>query len=108
MAHSDDHDLHVVPDALFQKILGILLVLTVLTVIASSKVGIFDFGSWAVLVAMLIATAKASFVVLWFMHVKYEDAVTKFYVIMPLVFIAILIAGLFIDNPLRGLVAPSF
>ena len=108
MAHSDNHDLHIVPDIVFQKILGILMVLTAVTVIASSKVGIFDFGDWAVLVAMLIASAKASFVVLWFMHVKYEDSVTWFYIVLPLFFIGTLIAGIFIDNPLRVLVAPSF
>ncbi|MCB0337937.1 MAG: cytochrome C oxidase subunit IV family protein, partial [Bdellovibrionales bacterium] len=89
MAHSNDHDHHIVPNTIFLKVLGTLLVLTALTVIVSSKVGVFNFGAWSILVAMLIASIKATCVVLWFMHVKYEDAITKFYVIIPLFFIGI-------------------
>lgn len=94
----DPHDLgHIVPPSLFQKVLGALLVLTVLTVVASR----FNFGSWNVVVALVIASVKAVLVMLFFMHLKYEDSVIKSYVVFPIVLLCIMLLGIFIDNPFR-------
>ena len=46
-----------------------LLILTVLTVAVSH----IDFGIFNAFISMFIATGKASLVVLFFMHMKYEN-----------------------------------
>jgi cytochrome c oxidase subunit 4 len=54
-------------------ILIALLVGTALTVWAS----FIDLGFWNPIIAMAIATTKATLVVLFFMHVKYSTKLTK-------------------------------
>lgn len=51
------------------QVIGILLVLTVVTV-AASRV---DFGAMNTVIAMAIASVKAGFVLAIFMHLKYDD-----------------------------------
>lgn len=46
-----------------------LFLLTILTIVASRV----DFGSLNLLIAMGIATVKATLVLLYFMHLKYDD-----------------------------------
>ena len=60
---------HIVPLDIYIKVLCILLVLTVVTVAVSQV----DFGMFNALIAMGIATAKASLVLLFFMHLKYDN-----------------------------------
>lgn len=94
----DPHDLgHIVTPAVFQKILAALLFFTVLTVVVTR----FDFGAWNVAIAMIIASIKAILVMLFFMHLKYEDNVIKSYVVFPVVLLCVMLLGIFIDNPFR-------
>lgn len=60
---------HVVPFSTYMKVLSTLLVLTVLTVLVAQM----DFGVFNVLIAMGIATVKAVLVLLFFMHLKYDN-----------------------------------
>ena len=60
---------HIVPFNIYIKVLFTLLVLTTLTVIAAQM----DFGIFNVLIAMGIATIKAILVLLFFMHLKYDN-----------------------------------
>ena len=60
---------HILPLSLYIKVLLALLVLTVLTVAVAQM----DFGVLNVLIAMGIATIKACLVLLFFMHLKYDD-----------------------------------
>ena len=60
---------HIVPFNIYIKVLSALLVLTVLTVLVSQM----DFGFFNVLIAMGIATIKAALVLLFFMHLKYDN-----------------------------------
>ena len=46
-----------------------LLILTVITVLVS----LVDFGWLNLIIAMGIATAKAALVLMYFMHLKYDD-----------------------------------
>ncbi|MGI9549018.1 MAG: cytochrome C oxidase subunit IV family protein [Bdellovibrionales bacterium] len=55
----------------YLRILMILLGLTALTV----GVSLIDFGIFNALIAMLIATIKGALVLLYFMHLKYDDKV---------------------------------
>ena len=60
---------HVLPFSIYAKVLSALLVLTVLTVAVAQM----DFGFFNVLIAMGIATVKAVLVLLFFMHLKYDN-----------------------------------
>lgn len=102
MAHSHDHSHgetlgHVVPVKTFRNILFALLVLTVITV-AAAKV---DMGKWNIVGAMVIASIKASLVILVFMHGKYENKIIWTYILIPFILLAIMIGGVFTDDPFR-------
>lgn len=90
--HDDHHDDHGVAHTASIRILlttgGTLLLLTLVTVLATKV----DFGANINLaVAMLIAVIKATLVVLFFMHLKYDK------IFHTVVFIsAILAAALFV------------
>ncbi len=83
---------HVLPMKVLLGTWGALMVLTVLTV-AVAKLPIFDFGaSPNLLIAMVIATVKATLVCLYFMHLRYDK------LFHTVVFIsAILLATLFVS-----------
>jgi cytochrome c oxidase subunit 4 len=63
---------HVVPIPVYLMVFGILMVGTVLTVAAAVVDFDFVFPGANTLIALLIALIKTSFVVLFFMHVKYS------------------------------------
>jgi len=66
-----------------------LLAGTLLTVVAAK----IDLGHFNVVVALTIATIKATLVVLFFMHVKYaREKLTKMVIIAALFWLAILLA----------------
>lgn len=67
------NDHHIVPFATYVKVLMTLLFLTIVTV-AISRV---DFGFLNTVIAMLIATIKAGFVLAIFMHLKYDNMVNR-------------------------------
>ena len=69
-----EHTEHIVPSSLYWLIWAVLIVATVLTAWISTV----DLGIFNTVVALLIATCKASIVVLFFMHVKYtSEKMTK-------------------------------
>ena len=69
-----DHSEHVVPSSLYWLIWAVLIVCTVLT----AWVATIDLGKFNTVVALSIATFKASVVALIFMHVKYtHEKMTK-------------------------------
>jgi len=85
----------------YRLVLGALLVLTFITVLFSEKAGVFHFGNGALVVAMLVASAKAILVALFFMHLKYENPLTWLYAAFPIILIGFFLGGIFIDNPFR-------
>ena len=101
MSHSSHHshdDVHIVPESLFLKVLIALLVLTVVTVLAAQV----DLGKWNIVGALLIASVKASLVIYFFMHGKYENRIIWTYIIIPFILLAIMIGGVFTDDPFRS------
>lgn len=97
--HGDSHELgHIVPFKIYLGVFIALLVLTVITVWVSR----FQFGAWNIVVAMVVASIKAMLVALFFMHLKYEKPTTWLYAFFPIFLLALLLGGVFIDNPLRG------
>jgi cytochrome c oxidase subunit 4 len=63
---------HVAPKSLYYLIFGVLIVGTLLTVAAAS----FDLGAFNNVVMLTIACAKATLVILYFMHVRWSSHLT--------------------------------
>ena len=91
--------LHVESTRNYILVFAALMVLTVLTVF----VAYYDFGAWNDVVAMAIAVAKASLVVLIFMHVRHSPPLTKLVVVGSLLWFAFLVALTLGDYWTRGL-----
>lgn len=94
---------HIVPFKVYLNVFIALIVLTVITVLTSQYV---DIGSWNIVLAMVIASVKATIVALYFMHLKFEDPITWLYAFFPIFLLVLLFAGIFIDNPVRVEVEP--
>jgi len=90
---------HIVPVSIYVMIFLALLVGTALTVMAA----FVDFP-WQLntIVAMTIATAKATLVVLYFMHVRYSARLVWVIVAAALFWVAILFAFTLGDFYTRG------
>ena len=86
MASSNHSTHHVIPARVFGIILGILLVLTVLTVVFHNM----HLGSLAAPVAFIIATSKAVLVMAYFMHMKYDSTINKIIFGTAFFFVALL------------------
>lgn len=101
--HTDGHSEqgHIVPVSTFFKVLIALLFLTVVTVLAAKV----DLGKWNIVGALAIASVKASLVILIFMHGKYENKILWTYILIPFVLLAIMIGGIFTDDPFRARVS---
>ena len=63
---------HVVSPAVYAKVLGVLLALTVLTVLVARPVSGFDAGLLNAAIAFAIASVKAGLVLAIFMGLKYD------------------------------------
>lgn len=81
--HEDHH--HVSPVWEFTAVFVTLLFLTILTYLVSFA----GLGPWSLPVAMLIAFMKGSLVVLFFMHLYYEDRFYAFVFSVTILFVAI-------------------
>ena len=76
----------IVPTKTYYKVAVSLLVLFTLTV----AIAYVDLGPWNIIVALIIATVKALFVVLYFMHVRYSSRVTWVFAIAGFFWLIIL------------------
>ena len=78
-------------------VLMALFALTALTVGAST----LNLGALNVWLALVIAAAKASLVLLFFMHLKYEAMVLQLSFLATFGFLAIIIGFIFLDVAFR-------
>ena len=90
---------HVSPVSLYVTIFVALMVLTGVTVAAA----FVNLGSFNFPVAMIIAGFKASLVIWFFMHVKYQSRLTKLTVATGLFFLTILLGMMLIDYASKNL-----
>lgn len=79
--------------AVYVRTLIALLFLTILTVAASYV----DFGSGNVVIALFIASIKASLVALFFMHLRYEKPVNAVIACSGFLFLGIFLMFAFMD-----------
>ena len=108
-AHPHDHPhhdgmphLHITPLGVYLAIFATLMVLTGVTV----AVAYVNLGQFNKVVALGIASFKATLVVLYFMHVKYASRLTKLIVVTGLFFLGILLSETMIDYASRMWVNP--
>lgn len=112
--HGHDHGavhVHVHSPKFYATILGILLFLTVITVAASylDIDGILALGgevqgvgAWNLTVAVLIATAKATFVIMFFMHLKDDSRFNALVFVGSVLFVGVFFAYTMNDTAVRG------
>jgi len=76
--------------------LAVFLALVVLTVITVQVAG-HDFGELNLIVALAVAVTKATLVVLYFMHARYSERLTRVVIASSVAFLAILLFLLLTD-----------
>jgi cytochrome c oxidase subunit 4 len=94
VAHAEGEHPHVMPMKVLIGVWTALLVLTVVTV-AVTKVNLGNFNLW---IAMAIATVKASLVVLYFMHMRYDRPFNAMVFISALLIVTLFISIALIDT----------
>ncbi len=82
-----EHAEHIVPPSTYIAIILTLLCLTALTVAAAYV----NLGKFNIVVALAIATLKATFVVLFFMHAKFSPKRTKLVILAGIFWLIILL-----------------
>jgi len=98
--HNDEHEggHAVVPVRTYILIWITLLCCTFLTY----GVALIDLGSWNIVIALMIAFFKMSLVVLFFMHVKQDNSLTRLFVAGGFVWLVILLVMTMNDYLSRG------
>jgi cytochrome c oxidase subunit IV len=84
---------HIIPYRTFLWVLALLIVLT-LTSVAITQIYL---GALTVLLALLIAAVKSSFVLRIFMHLKFENKMFSFAVVGVILIISAVIFITFLD-----------
>src|SRR5512136_3495541 len=85
---------HVVPFRVLATVWGTLLVLTVLTVAVAGV----DLGRLNLEIALAIATVKASLVLLFFMHMRYDRPMNAIVFIAALLFVMLFVSLALLDT----------
>jgi cytochrome c oxidase subunit IV len=93
----DNHTSHIVPYKTYVVILLTLLTFTALSILITS----FDLGPLAVSAALLLASLKTTLVLLYFMHLKFEQRLFGIMVGVVLVVFIIVIVITFLDYSYR-------
>jgi cytochrome c oxidase subunit 4 len=85
---------HIVPLRVLLGVFAALLAMTFVTVAATW----FDSGGWALVIALGIATIKASLVALYFMHLRYDNPFYAVVFVTALLFLALLLSLTLLDS----------
>ncbi|MGA1862513.1 cytochrome C oxidase subunit IV family protein [Deferribacter thermophilus] len=88
---------HTVSYKVFTLVWIFLLILTAITVLVAQ----IDLGFFNVIAALTVATTKALLVILFFMHLKYENKLFKISVFIAFLILAIFIGFTFFDVAYR-------
>jgi cytochrome c oxidase subunit 4 len=84
---------HIIPYRTFLYVLALLVTLT-LTSVAITQIYL---GTFTVVLALLIATIKSSFVLRIFMHLKFENRMFSIIVLAVVLLISVVIIITFLD-----------
>jgi cytochrome c oxidase subunit 4 len=88
-----ENNKHIVAPKTFVFIWIALLILTGVTIKAAEM----RMGEWSMLANLLIASTKASLVLWFFMHLKYEKKIFKILFFVPVATITVIIGLTFFD-----------
>lgn len=102
------HEPHIVSLGLYFMVFGILIVGTILTVVVANYDFDFIFPGANTLLALLIAFVKTSFVVLFFMHVKYSGKLVWLCAFGSILWLLFLFAFTMSDYLTRGITPGTF
>jgi cytochrome c oxidase subunit 4 len=83
-----EHSEHIVSPVIYLVIFLLLILGTGLTVWAAFR----NFGPFNIVIALGIATIKATLVVLFFMHARYAERRTRLVIVCALFWLAIMLA----------------
>lgn len=105
-AHADDGQVHahIASVQFYWGIFGALIFLTLATV----KVSYYDFGSANIIIALLIATMKASLVAAFFMHLRYDNLFNTIAFLAAFLFLSIFILLTYDDLGVRAKETPTY
>jgi cytochrome c oxidase subunit IV len=87
----------------YTAVLGTLLILTFITVGASY----LNFGNWNVVIAIGIATVKASLVALFFMHLIHDKPTSSVIFLISVFFLGLFLISVYTDYAERDPLLPS-
>ena len=88
-----EHKHHIISLSTYIIVFSLLLLMTVVTVFSAQ----YDFGSFNIILALLIASFKSSLVLLFFMHLYYDNKVNLALILGSVVFLALFIGLTMID-----------
>ncbi len=88
---------------IYRKVLGTLLALTVITVLAAGV----NFGAMNAVIALAIATVKATLVALFFMHLLHDRPMHAVIFVSGVSILAIFLMLTYIDEGARGIERPQ-
>src|SRR5579883_979724 len=103
-AHEGDVHVHIATSRFYWGIFGALVMLTIATV----RVSYYDFGSLNILIALLIATMKASLVAAFFMHLRHDKLFNTLAFLAAFLFLAIFILLTYDDLGKRAQIDPDY
>lgn len=89
---------HIVSTKMYVGVFITLLILTGLT----TAVAFIDMGRFNLVVALVIAVCKMLLVVLFFMHAKYSQTLTKLVIIAAFLWLGIMVTLTLSDEATRG------
>ena len=93
MSNNQEKHHHIIPIQTYLKVFGALMFLTVLTV----AVTYIDLGSFNVVLAMLIAIIKSTLVLLFFMHLYYDNKTNLMFFLASILSMIIFITFTYFD-----------
>jgi cytochrome c oxidase subunit 4 len=101
MAHAeaDHHAHHIVPLKLLWGVFTGLVILTIVTVLTAKFV---DLGSFNLTLAIMIAIAKASLVVTFFMALKWDNRINALVLALGCIFVLVFLSFTLFDTAFRG------
>ena len=97
MSNNENH-IHITPLKTYLVIYFTLLLMTLITLISVQ----FDFGSFNIVIAMIIASFKATLVLLFFMHLLYDNKINLAFLVASVVFLAVFIVITAVDTNYRN------
>lgn len=101
--HNQQHEHPHVPYSTYVKVWGTLLVFTGITILAA----LVHLGQISTIVAVLIASVKASLVLYFFMGLKYEPPIFRYFFLITAISIGIFFVLTFVDTEIRYRPVPA-